>query len=284
MNKLLRHIIGFVIPYAFVRKYQEFNLQSKENKRLKLIGQTERRVNAKNGTIGFSYESSIEFVCKLGMDQAQVRAGSMPEKSLEFCFETIKEFIDMRNPIRVLHIGNFAGISLAYFTHEVMLGNTDSVVFAIDPNVPHRGLIDPQSIAVKVLTKFGLQKNVVLAAGYSLEKNISNDGNMYDGKYDPHGEFVNEGGCENVLENISAMGMNTFDVSVIDGNHDPRYLKRELQVLSGMIKDGGVLVVDDVSEHWVSIRRAFRESVSAKLRNIGENGRIGIFQKVAQTK
>jgi hypothetical protein len=283
MNKLLRYIIGFVVPYALVRKYQDFNLQNKENKRLKLISQTERRVSVKSETTPFSYEASIEFVCELGIDQAQVRAGSIPEKSLEFCFKKIKEFIDMRNPVQVLHIGNFVGVSLAYFTHEVMIMNPASVVFSIDPNVPHRGLIDPQNVAVKVLTKFDLQKNVVLATGYSLEKNISNDGITYDGKYDPHGEFVNEQGCENVLKNISEMGMRTFDVCIIDGNHDPRYLKRELQILSGMIKDGGMLIVDDVSEDWVSIQRTFHKGASAKLRNIAENGRIGIFQKVALT-
>ncbi len=85
------------------------------------------------------YESLLGLVIDHGVDPELVRVGSIPAASLDFMLERIDGGPG-------LHVGNYAGVSLAYLAARI-----DGVIVAVDPNIEHWGLPDPQDTVVRVL-------------------------------------------------------------------------------------------------------------------------------------
>ncbi len=204
-----------------------------------------------------NYERVVAFLVEAGVTEHHIRDGSIPFDSLKFINDTVISKLNPNRPSFVLHIGNFVGVSLAYLTGKIVDLNSQSVVVAIDPNITHRGIANPQSLAMKLLCSCGLQRNVIPITGFSIGKNISNDGVIFE-NYDPVQSFLEEASCEKVLDNLSLFFNEQFDVACLDGNHEATYLQREIESILPLIKRDGWMIFDDVDQGWPEIQDVFK--------------------------
>ena len=151
---------------------------------------------------------------------------------------------------------------------------------SIDPNLVHRNIPQPQQHVVFLLSRYGLLSNSVLLTGYSLEKCISNDGANVG--YDPHANWNNELAPTDQLLQLAALCGKVFDLVVIDGNHDPAYLKREIDIIDRLLKPGGMLALDDISAGWPALQKVVQAYDRKKFIELGTDGRIALLAKVAR--
>lgn len=211
------------------------------------------------------YEDLVRVAIECGIDEATLRHSSIPVESLDFVVGLIE-----RGP--GLHVGNFAGVSLAYLAARV-----DGLIVAIDPNVPHRGLKHGQDAVVRLVTAAGVQDRVVLICGYSRSKNPSNQGAVVGG-YDPARAWADEFAPECVLANLGQLEVQ-FGWALLDGNHEPDYLRAELADLAPLLLRDGLVFLDDCSESWPEIRDVFRSRPDGWCAE-ATDGRIGVLRRV----
>jgi hypothetical protein len=231
----------------------------------------------------YSYAAAIEFQRTRGLPNGYLTAGSIPESALKFCADALDQFAPGGRPLIGLHIGNFLGISLSYFAYYVRERHEKSAIISIDPNIQHQGVENPQNHVMAILNQFGLQKNTVICAGYSMKKTVSNDGLVFVGQdgseYDPYSKFESEHSCEDVLSNLSLLSEGRFDFAVVDGNHEGDHLSRETLTVRRLLRPDGLLILDDVSDSWADIKAEYAALGASGWRVIGADGRVGILQR-----
>lgn len=228
---------------------------------------------SRDGAGLYSYEAAVAHLVKRGLPEHHVRAGSMPESSLRRCAEVIAQSFDRAEPLTILHVGNFVGVSLSWFADYTRGWNGQSRVVGVDPNVTHRGIERPQDHVVSLLTNFGFETTVMLVTGYTLHKNA---GDLDRG--DPRGSFAGDQSCECALPLLADLAMGSFDVAVMDGNHESDYLRAELVAIRRLLRSGGLLVLDDVFD-WdtlAPIPHELEASPDATL--LARDSRLGIWQ------
>lgn len=243
-----------------------------------LRGQAVRRWGARDAGTAYSYEAAVAHMVATGATtERHVRMGSVPEGSLATITATLDAELTAPQP-RLLHVGNFVGISLSYLLNWAR--TRDGFTVSVDPDLPHRGVDRPQRVVCELLSHFGLSDRHLLVCGYSLEKCFSNDGVVF-GDYDPAAAWAAETAPENVLPGLVAAG-NRFDVAFLDGNHDAAYLRRELAEITRLLEPGGMLVLDDVDENWEQIRGLFHEVGNGgwPYEPVVADGRVGILRLV----
>jgi hypothetical protein len=270
----MKSALKSVMPHGFVVAAS----RSQSRRRQRMASLAQRR--ATTDIDPYSYEASIEFLCRRGLPRVHVVSGSMPEASLDFCARYLGGLLPRGRPIIGLHVGNFLGVSLAYFADLARNRHPGSIIVSIDPNLTHRGIERPQDHVIAVLNHFGLQKNTMISVGYSGEKSVSNDGVPF-GEYDPFEAHDSERACENSLANLSVLWEGRFDFAVMDGNHDAAYLRKEANVARELLAPSGVLILDDVDDHWADIKAEFVSLQAQGWRAGGADGRIGILQRAA---
>lgn len=221
------------------------------------------------------YDQLIEFLTGRGLPESQVREGSVPASSLLFLRSQLVAKLDGSKPVTALHIGNFVGVSLAFVTGVLKACHPNSLVVSVDPNLPHRGITNPQEHVGALLTACGLHYNVMILAGYSGRKSISNDG-VFFGDYDPEKQFTAEAACEDTLRNLRAFGSRLFDLAMLDGNHEAAYLSSEIRSLIPLLKPNALVVLDDVDQAWTEIRDVFDRVHDFGLTSLARDGRIAI--------
>ncbi len=230
----------------------------------------------------FSYENAIKFVIGLHVTtEGYIRQASMPEPSLEFVSDYLKTLANEK-PLIALHIGNFVGISLTWLADRLKKIHQDSIVVSIDPNIAHRGVRYPLEVVIKLANHFSLERNIMNLVGYSLEKNISDQANTeHEGsRFRKAGSFYP--GFENTLQNLMLFSEGKYDLALIDGNHDSAYLSRELDKVYRLLKKGGLLVLDDISEYWENrsgLKAVYDNADQTKFIKEGADGRVGILRK-----
>lgn len=238
----------------------------------------ERLWGAREPSAPYSYEDAIAHVLARGWTTEQhVRWGSVPETSLATIVDTLDAELTSDAP-RLLHVGNFVGISLSYLLDWAR--TRDGHVVSVDPDIPHRGVERPQRVVCDLLAHFGLTDRHLLICGYSLDKCFSNDGVVFEG-YDPALAWGAEAAPENVLSGLAATGQR-FDAAFIDGNHDAAYLRRELAEITKVLLPSGILVLDDVDANWDQIRRLFEEIDTGgwPYERVLADGRVGILRRL----
>lgn len=226
----------------------------------------------------YSYADSIEALCNRGLSRDHVVGGSMTEGSLQFLMGA-QARRQKFEPIRVLHVGNFVGVSLCYVVAAAKQAHRDSLVVSIDPNLPHRNVHRPQEHVLWLLSRYRLTSNSLILTGYSLEKCMSNDGINFG--FDPRLTFEQEHAPINQLPHLLSLCGAVFDLAIIDGNHDPDYLQREVAVLDALLKPDGMLALDDINPSWPQLQRVHQE-LRIKYLDFGTDGRIALLVKPGQ--
>jgi hypothetical protein len=273
--------LGFFVPYNLMRYLER-------RRALHTVRRFEQARHDQNPSIAprvkdgprprFSYSEALSSLEKMGCDRQQLEQGSIPEASLDFCAAHILDLLGKRRLVG-LHVGNFVGVSLCHLTAAIVGADQSSLMVSIDPNIPHRGIMNPAQKAMKLLGHFGLQRNSLVLTGYSLEKNVSNDGEKYGTDYDPIANFGVEISCESQLDLLGMLAPQHFDFAVIDGNHEGTYLRREIMALDEVLKPGGLLALDDVC--WSAVGSVFRSLSSHDYEQTATDGRMGIMRKSA---
>ncbi len=220
----------------------------------------------------FSCAVAIDFLETLGCDREQVIAGSMPQSALDFAASFLPE-----TARRGLHVGNFVGVSLGFFTHWLKMRSLDSSILAIDPNLTHRGVSNPLAKVLALLQHFGLEQHCLPLTAFSLERNAANDARDYVGGFATLDESISEPTAAQGLPQLARLMPGAFDFAIMDGNHDGAYLRRELGFISELLRPGGVLILDDVSSEWFEIERVFDETT--RFEKLGADGRIGVLRR-----
>jgi len=210
------------------------------------------------------YDQLKALAVDAGAYEERVEAGSIHVASLDFILERIDGGPG-------LHIGNYAGVSLAY-----LAAHSEGLIVAVDPNMVRWGDRRSQDVVVHLLQAAGVDERVLLLCGYSLERNPSYNGRVVDG-YDPSVEARNEAAPVEVLRNLRALGLR-FQWALVDGNHEGSYVQAELERLEPLISDDGVVFLDDCTEHFPDIRSVF-ETPGSRWRADGYDGRIGVLRR-----
>jgi hypothetical protein len=272
-----RFLVGLFVPHSLVLLRWDYLSRRQRAVRQRALAAVESMESPLPGVGAFDRREVIEFLVSLGLDRAQVEEGSIDAESLAFCGSFLRG-LPGGQPVRGLHIGNFVGVSLAYFSHMARAIDPASRMVSIDPNVPHRGVKSPQTFVISLLEYLGLEGINTILTGYSLEKGISNDGLVFAG-YDPVSAYLGEQSLTHQLDCLWRLGAGPFDFSVVDGNHDPRYLRREITWIVRLLKAGGLLFLDDVSSRWPDLVELFEGLEEAQLRKVGHNGRVGVLRR-----
>lgn len=283
--RLLKIGAACFVPHSIVMVRDDLRIGRWRRQRKALDLEQRRRLDQavgqrENERPQFNYQRALEYLEGRGCDPTQVREGSMPEVALRFCYDKLSERVRSR-PVLGLQIGNFVGVSLAFFAWAVKQMDERSLIVSIDPNIPHRGVVNPLQYVIGLLNLFGVQRNVVALTGYSLEKSISNDGSSF-ACYDPVLEFVNEMSCEQQLAALALLMPARFDFCVIDGNHDPEYLQREIQLVDSTLAPGGLLILDDVWWGFPGVEAIYQNGIHGYI-TIGTDGRVGVLGKAIKT-
>jgi hypothetical protein len=214
-------------------------------------------------------EESIRFLVGRGLDESEVREGSMSEASLDYLAEKILERLPPARPLRALHVGNFVGVSLSYISWLVRERHPESLVVSIDPNIPHRGIEDPRSHALALLDHFQLLSRNLIITGYTLERSE---------EAATEADYLGRVACENALAGLHDLAGASFDLVLIDGNHEESYLAREIAAVGRLLADNGIVVFDDVKD-WPGVAEVFRQTAQDdSFVELGQNGRVGILQ------
>lgn len=282
MSLVTREHLAWALPYGLMRLRWRKREQRLRAARLQDEGAAALRKAAVLAQqpvtpMTFSYSDAIHYLRDLGCDEHQVREGSIPEESLARAAALIGAETTGR-PLTGLHVGNFLGVSLAYLTEAMLRLDGQSVMISVDPNIAHRGLHFPCRYVISLLNRYGLQRSSVILTGYTLEKNISNDGWLLSG-YDPVTNYGNEMSCERQLHLLCRVAAGRFDFCVIDGNHDPAYLRRELDLIDVLVKPGGLVILDDISEAWHDLQAVYESVDSGRYEKLAADGRIGVLRK-----
>ena len=199
--------------------------------------------------------------------------GSIPQASYAFVRKMVRKHCPQR-PLRVLHVGNFVGVSLAGLSSVVVSHDPDSVVVSIDPNLSHLGVDDSQSHVLALLDHFGLQDSNLVICGYSLDRSTNET---------QAGTFADHPAGEHTLGSLAALGAQ-FDLALIDGNHDGDYVRRELDALMPLLPEGALLILDDVANEHTDLPQLYAELLSGghlPLRAVGNDKRLGILRRTA---
>ena len=219
----------------------------------------------------FDYEDAVSFLATQGLDEQAVRIGSIPAPSLGLVAAAVAAHLP-RRPLRVLHVGNFVGVSLAAVSDIVLRHDPESTVVSVDPNLTPLGVDHPQDRTVALLSHFGLQRSNLVICGYSLERAEPHTATPGFGAAEPAGEET--------LTSLERLGLR-FDLMLIDGNHDSGYLRRELDALVRLSEPGALLVVDDVSHVYKEVRRLFQDVAADDawpVEEVERNERLGILR------
>jgi len=280
MNKLrdvLRFFVGWLIPHSAIVVRCHFRDKQAKRDKAEMTRAISQKLRRANETL--AYQDAVDFLVHQGCDRTQVLEGSIPETSLDYCAAfLLRNSASYKKPLLGLHVGNFVGISLAYFVKFSKELHADSLVVSIDPNLTHRGIYNPIQMVTKLLARYGLQKNAMILTGYSLEKCVSNDGAIITSDYDPFMRFPDECSCECVLNALTKLTQTRFDYAVIDGNHTGSYLQREIELIDSLLNVGGLLILDDIG--WTEIQNVYQQLSANKYKNLGGDGRVGILGKL----
>lgn len=271
-----KNILKSVLPHGIVMA----TIHSKAARRARMFALSKQSMPNR---ASYSYSSAIEFHCSRGLPRQHVVEGSIPEASLTFCGSVLDQ-LKTDGPVLGLHVGNFVGESLVYFAAYARGRNDESVIVSIDPNLPHRGIDDPQKHTIALLNHFNLQNNVMICVGYSGQKSVSNDGlsfiSMDGSEYDSLSHYSDEQSCQNSLTNLALLCESRFDFAVMDGNHEAEYLRSEVDVVRRLLTPNGVLLLDDVSEAWADIKAEYASLTSKGWKPLGADGRVGALQRI----
>ena len=224
----------------------------------------------------YSVDEALRFLVARGLDEEIVRGGSMPEPSLAYVGTLLRGRLPNDRPLRALHVGNFVGVSLSYFTAVLRELHPRSLVVSVDPNIRHRGVADPQRHVLALLDHFDLLSNSIVVTGYTLEQWL---GDAPEGAVGEH--WLAERACEHTLPSFLALCGRSFDAVLLDGNHDAGYLARELAVVRELLRDDGLLVLDDVTTGiWDGIVEVFERATGddgQPFASVGRDGRVGVL-------
>lgn len=227
---------------------------------------------------GFDFADALAFLHATRRGSARdIREGSIPEADLTFICSQLPTLADGA-PLRGLHIGNFVGVSLAAITDAARRVHGQSVVMSIDPSIPHRGIDMPQDLVTALMARYGLESNWVPVTGYTLERSALGGLSNSRRGTTPHLSYYGFGATD-VLTNLSALGTK-FDFALIDGNHSAAYLRRETLALQRLIRPGGLLFFDDVSEAWEGVVNVFETLDKRAFRRLALEGRIGVAERL----
>jgi hypothetical protein len=194
-----------------------------------------------------------------GVNEQQIREGSVPESSLVNLFSVLENRFKNLPLLNALHIGNFVGISLTYIANSLKKLNANSVIVSVDPDIPHRGVNFPQQYVNYLLTAFGLQKMNIVLTGFTLEKNIGDDGGgIYFSNLNEEKHYLTDYIATYMLYKLLNLDLN-FNLSIIDGNHEQNYLEREIKLVNKLLSKNGILVLDDANENWEEVNSVYKK-------------------------
>jgi hypothetical protein len=248
----------------------EWVLWQRSRERARQFVLTAQAVEAPPSADAARVEESIRFLVGRGLDPVQVREGSIPATSLHYIAETIPDRLPSGRPLHALHVGNFVGVSLSYITSLVLERHPESVVVSVDPNIPHREVEDPQSHAFALLEHFNMLSRNLIINGYTLQRGDESITHAED--------YGRAAACENVLSSLYDLAGPSFDLVLIDGNHEEEYLSREIAAIRRLLTADGIVVLDDIVD-WPGVAAVFeRVAADERFVRLGDDGRVGILQ------
>ena len=287
-------MLGWLAPYGLQEPRQRAKLGANTAERMRVRQEVMRRAEAALEGADqqrFTYERAIASLVADGLEEQEVRFGSIPEESLAFIAKELETRVGGPRAL-ALHVGNFVGVSLAHLTDTLRSVSPGAVVVSVDPGMPHRGIEEPARVALGLLDRFGLTANSIVVSGFSEGKSARDDGleraevgepSLIDAT-DMAAQMTGDAGCTFVLRNLAAILAGRFDVAVLDGTHEAGYLKTEIADVQQLLRPGGLLVLDDATPgEWQEINDVFEDLASgdAAFERVAYDGRVGILARLS---
>jgi hypothetical protein len=284
MKKIIAQFLplGLInLYYFFIKKRTQTENKYKLELNIELANKNFNQFDNKN--VEDVYNNSISYLLKKGINPSDLFGGSMPLESIKEIDIFLKNNIVSKSsnePLIALHIGNFVGVSLNCFTFTICNQNkNNSRVISIDPNINHRGIENPAKFVSELLSLNNLEDSSVMITGYSHEKSLSNDGNIFHDAYDPLLNLNNEYAPTNVINSISLFLKKKISVVLIDGNHDVSYVIKELNFIKKLLAEDAIIILDDIDEkNWKELFDLYNNLSNDEFEKQFSNGRIGILK------
>jgi predicted O-methyltransferase YrrM len=278
MKDIIKSILRFILPHGIFLQREKMQRKKRLFERQERIKKFNENINSR---LDYDYELSIQKLIDQDVSEQQIREGSIPESSLDHLFDILKERLTKLTTIKALHIGNFVGISLLYLSNALSKINSNSILISIDPNIPHRGITNPLKHVYYLLNIFGFQKSNIILTGYTLEENIIDDGGtLYFSSITNNLIDNQDYTTTHLLESLVKTNI-YFDFILVDGNHDGKYLEREIKLVDKLLYKNGILVLDDINEGWEEVKYVYKKILlNPAYKLLADDNRLGIIEKV----
>ena len=281
--RALRLAVALVTPHGYYVARDAINAKRHDVWRTRNAAWRERTLEAGRAraaadrATAFSVEAAVQFHVARGLPEPDVRDGSMSPADLEAAAVVLREHLPAGRPVRGLQIGNFVGVSLAFFSHLMRERHPDSVMVSVDPDISHRRIERPQRHVLALLGHFDLLRSNTVITGYSLEQNLGEN---------PGGDAADhlrtEQASEDVLAQLARIAPERFDLVVLDGNHIAAYLRRETEATAALLAPGALVVIDDVDPgYWPEVVAAYDEAAAGRFAEVARIGHVGILTLAA---
>lgn len=84
------------------------------------------------------------------------------------------------------------------------------------------------------------------------------------------------------MQNLRVFSEGKFDIAMIDGYHEGSYLMREMTHAYHLLRIGGLIVLDDLTDFWqerAGLRDCYDKADEQRFVKEGIDGRVGILRK-----
>ena len=186
-----------------------------------------------------TYADLINFQVKKGCNKKEICAGSMPPATLNKLLPYLKG--------QGLQIGGFVGITHCFLAIKL---KTRATIWTVDPNLPHRGINRPFELAYNMASHYQLLRNSVFITNYANEQ----------------------------ISIFQESGM-LFDFIILDGNHDEKQVRNEVEECKKILKIGGYLILDDI-DFWQGPKKVYNTVDNKQFEKIPLTNRAGLLKKL----
>ncbi|MDY6803195.1 MAG: class I SAM-dependent methyltransferase [Cyanobacteriota bacterium] len=206
-------------------------------------------------------ERALSFLSERGLEREFIENASVTVDRAEKLIEISRE----QNPQKILEIGTFVGVSTAVL--GLCLPETQIVCVDADFPVEFQNVLCLKQFKIKnhqqtnlyfveqLLKHFGILKRFTLKRGFFscclANKQELDKAASYGIKLEDRA-IIGPEVCEEY---------GLFDLAFLDGDHRKEAVKQDLTLLSGYIRSGGAIVLDDVGlDYWGrEVRRGVEE-------------------------
>ncbi len=184
------------------------------------------------------YEAYRPILAEYHIDLEQFFLGSIKQKDAEALYQLVRQ----RQPFLTYQVGTFAGYSAMIIAHALRM-NGKGTLIAVDPEIPHRTMINPVDIAKQAAEALGLTDYIRFVRGWHSLTSVD--------YISPKLKHTIPVMGREVLNNVEAK----IDFVFIDGDHSTSCTVSDFWLIKDFLALQGITVFHD-GYSWPTVAQA----------------------------